>query len=150
MKELQVNNIFKIFAKNLVSKMGSAVTDNHQLDKVAYTLLGKRFKGTYAQDKLPVNKSGYYIMNVDTSKKSGTHWVAVLSTPKTIYVFDSFGRKSKNLLKVLYDNAKSVNKKVVDADYDIDQHPSTNICGPLSIAFLLTAKQVGIKNALKV
>ena len=150
MKENAAQQIFDGFKKQLIKQLGTKVTTNEQLNKVGYKILGSRFKGTYAQDQLPINKSGMYIVNNHTSKQSGEHWVAVISTTKRIYVFDSFGRKSKTLLKILYKNARSIGKIVIDSDYDIDQSISSEICGPLSLAWLLTAKHIGISNALKI
>lgn len=126
------------------------MTDNKQLEKYGYALLGSRFKGVYAQDQLPVNKSGMYIMNNQTSKLGGEHWVAIFSTAKTIYVWDSFGRKSKNLLRILTRRAKAIGKNIVDSDYDRDQEITSAVCGPLSLGWLLTVKKLGISNALKV
>ena len=42
-----------------------------------------------ARDKIP-NKKGFYIINLDDSYSSGTHWVAMLNKDN-IYYFDSFG-----------------------------------------------------------
>ena len=77
---MKVFNSYKI---QLIKKIGTEVTDNKQLEKYGYALLGSRFKGVYAQDQLPVNKSGMYIMNNQTSKLGGEHWVAIFSTAKT-------------------------------------------------------------------
>jgi hypothetical protein len=121
-----------------------------QLEKVGYAVLGARFKGVFAQDTLPVKTAGYFIMNTDKSSQPGTHWIGLISTQKRIYVFDSFGRKSKKLLPILCRNAKAVNKTVIDTDPDLDQKATAMTCGPISLSWLLTAKQVGITQALKI
>ena len=138
MTEVEVMKVFNSYKQQLIKQLGTQVTDNIQLDRVAYKLLGSRFKGTYSVDTVPIQKSGMFIVNTDLSTGPGVHWVAVLSTSKTVYVFDSFGRKTKNLLKPLVKNAKIYQKKVIDSDYDVDQKISSFICGPLSIAFLLS------------
>jgi hypothetical protein len=150
MKESEVLKIFNGYKKQLIKMLGTSVTDNEQLEKVGYAVLGSKFKGVYSQDTLPVNKTGMYIMNNHKSSQPGEHWVAIYITAKKAYVWDSFGRKSKQLLKILYRNAKALNKTVVDADYDRDQEIMSEVCGPLSLAWLLTVKQIGITNALKV
>ena len=73
MIEADVLKIFNCYKKRLIQKLGEKQTDNVELEKLGYKLLGGRFGGVYAQDKLPVNRSGYYIMNVDTSNKGGSH-----------------------------------------------------------------------------
>jgi hypothetical protein len=150
MKESDVNKIFHGYKKQLIAKLGTKVTDNVELEKIGYAVLGAKFKGVYSQDDLPVRKAGYYIMNTDIASKPGVHWVACVVSPKKIYVFDSFGRKSKKLLPILCRNAKAVNKVVIDTDPDIDQSITAMTCGPISLAFLLTVKQIGITQALKV
>ena len=150
MTEVEVIKVFNSYKQQLIKQLGTQVTDNIQLDRVAYKLLGTRFKGTYSVDTVPIQKSGMFIVNTDLSTGPGVHWVAVVSTAKNIYVFDSFGRKTKNLLKPLVKNAKIYQKKVIDSDYDVDQKISSFICGPLSIAWLLCVKELGIKNALKI
>ena len=150
MTEVEVMKVFNSYKQQLIKQLGTQVTDNIQLDRVAYKLLGSRFKGTYSVDTVPIQKSGMFIVNTDLSTGPGVHWVSVFSTPKNVYVFDSFGRKTKNLLKPLVKNAKIYQKKAIDSDYDVDQKISSFICGPLSIAFLLCVKELGIKNALKI
>lgn len=149
MKESEVMRIFNAYKKQIIKKLGRSVTDNEQLEKVGYALLKSKFKGVYAQDTLPVHKTGMYIMNNHTSKQAGEHWVALYITSKRVYVFDSFGRKTTKLLKILTQNAKILNKTIIDADYDVDQKITSAICGPLCISWLLTVKHVGIANALK-
>jgi hypothetical protein len=150
MTEAEVIKVFNSYKQQLIKQLGTQVTDNIQLDRVAYKLLGARFKGTYSVDTVPIKKSGMFIVNTDLSTGPGIHWVAVLSTSKAVYVFDSFGRKTKNLLKPLVKNAKICQKKVIDSDYDVDQKISSFTCGPLSLAWLLCVKELGIKNALKI
>jgi hypothetical protein len=150
MTEAEVIKVFNSYKQQLIKQLGTQVTDNIQLDRVAYKLLGTRFKGTYSVDTVPIKKSGMFIVNTDLSTGPGVHWVAVVSTAKNIFVFDSFGRKTKNLLKPLVKNAKIYQKKVIDSDYDVDQKISSFTCGPLSIAWLLCVKELGIKNALKI
>ena len=150
MKESDVMAIFNEYKKQLIKKLGKHVTDNTQLEKIAFPLIGSRFKGVYAQDTLPVNKNGMYVMNNQKSNRGGEHWVAIVITTKRIYVWDSFGRNTKSLLTLLTKKAKDGKKTIVDADYDAEQNITTAVCGPLSLAWLLTVKQVGITDALKV
>jgi hypothetical protein len=150
MTEAEVMKIFNGYKKQLIKQLGKEVTTNEQLDRVAYKLLGSKYKGTYSVDNVPLNKNGLYIVNTDLSTSGGVHWVALKVTGKTVYVFDSFGRKSTSLLKLLVKNAKIFNKKVIDSDYDVDQKVSSAICGPLSLSWLLTVSQLGIKNSLKI
>ena len=150
MKEADVIKIFNSYKNQLIKKIGTKVTDNKQLEKYGYALLGSKFKGVYAQDQLPVSKPGMYVMNNETSKMGGEHWLFVFVTSKTIYVHDSFARPSKKFLPILTKNAKAVGKMIIDFDRkDTEQNITTSVCGPISLAVALTVKKVGIKNALK-
>ena len=150
MKEADVIKIFNSYKNQLIKKIGTKVTDNKQLEKYGYALLGSKFKGVYAQDQLPVSKPGMYVMNNETSKMGGEHWLFVFVTSKTIYVHDSFARPSKKFLPILTKNAKAVGKMIIDFDRkDTEQKITTAVCGPISLAVALTVKKVGIKNALK-
>ena len=86
--------LFKKHKKVFIRQLGKGALDDSQLDALGKEMLGKKYIGTFAQDEMP-SRSGYMIVNVDTSKKINTdkaHWVAIYQTPKTLYVYDSFGR----------------------------------------------------------
>jgi len=149
-KEKEVMKIFNEYKNQIINQIGNKITTNDQLNVLAHKLIGVRFKGVFSVDTIPLHKNGMYIINNQSAGMPGEHWVAVLVTVKKVYIFDSFGRKSKALLPILIKSAKLINKKVVDTDYDVDQTISSAVCGQLSISWLLVAKQLGISNALKV
>lgn len=149
MKESDVVAVFNEFKKRVLKRMGKKITDNTQLDEVGRALFPKKFKGVFSQDTVPIHKTGYFIVNTDVITGPGVHWVGLVSTKKNIYIWDSFGRASTELLKVLSKKAV-LNKKVIDAEYDAEQHVSEMLCGQISLAWLMTVDKVGIKNALKV
>jgi hypothetical protein len=147
MKEREANRLFAAYKKKMVDLLGTKAQYGDVLDKVGRALFGTRFKGVYAQHQPTYGKAGYYIINTDTSPK-GEHWVAVCLTQKTCYVFDTFGRQTKNILKHLYKKVRAQGKSVVDADYDKDQSETSAVCGQLCLAWLLVAKQHGVQAAL--
>ena len=147
MKEREANRAFALNKKKMVELLGTKAQFSDVLDRVGRALFGARFKGVYAQHQPTYGKQGYYIINTDTSAK-GEHWVAVCITQKTAYVFDSFGRQTKNILKHLYKKVRAQGKSMVDADYDKDQSETSAVCGQLCLAWLLVAKHHGIKAAL--
>jgi hypothetical protein len=150
MKESDVVAVFDEFKKRVIKKMGKKITDNTQLTEVGHALFPKKFKGVFSQDTVPLYRNGYFIVNTDIITGPGVHWVGLVSTAKNIYIWDSFGRTSTELLKVLSKKAEVLNKTVIDADYDAEQHVSEMLCGQISLSWLMTVDKVGIKNALKV
>tara|TARA_R110000772_G_scaffold106125_2_gene207955 strand:+ start:2359 stop:2811 length:453 start_codon:yes stop_codon:yes gene_type:complete len=120
-----------------------------QLDNVCNELFGTKFMGTFPSDMLPVldDERPYAIINVDKAGMSGSHWVALVKNKKTVYVYDSFGRPTKNLIPSVL---TSGNGKVRDADYDAEQNTNETDCGARCVAFLVFVERYGIKDAMKI
>ena len=94
---------------------------------------------------------GYYIINTaKANSRRGIHWVSVCQTPKTLYVYDSFGRPTKSILKSLVKRSHQKKLKIVESDNDKEQRDNSDICGQLCMAFLCVVKQYGIREALKI
>ena len=51
----------------------------------------KRFNGIYSKNNLSNLKNGAYFINLDHSKNTGTHWVAMFVKPNEVIYFHSFG-----------------------------------------------------------
>jgi hypothetical protein len=145
--EKQVMRVFNAHKKRLIKQLGSKSTSDKQLTDTGKLLLGPRFQGAFPQNHTikTTPKVQYLILNVDTRGKPGSHWVGVVKNNKTFYVFDSFGRTSRKLLPIF-----SRGKLVIDSEYDAEQFGSSEVCGQLCICWLMTVRQLGIRNALKV
>ena len=50
-----------------------------------------RFNGVYSRNSLPKTKSGAYVINIDHSKNTGTHWVVLFVKKDEVIYFVSFG-----------------------------------------------------------
>ena len=51
----------------------------------------KRFNGVFLRNNLPNLKDGAYVINLDHSKNTGTHWVVIFVKKDEVIYFDSFG-----------------------------------------------------------
>jgi len=141
--------LFNKYKRKFIHSLGKHELDNVQLDELGKKLFGKKYLGTFAQDEMPT-RSGYMIVNVDTSKNINTdraHWVAIKQTPKTLYVYDSFGRLTQNVLKLI---SKKTKKKIVDSKHDPEQFGYSEICGQLAMSWLCVAHDLGIRKALTI
>jgi hypothetical protein len=120
-------------------------TMGRELEKVGKYYLGDDFVGIFPQDMVPNMKHGQYcIANVDTSDKGGSHWVAVKSNGgRHIICYDSFGRKSKKLLPILYKQFD-----VTDVDDDAEQAYREDNCGQRCLAFILVDYCLGEKYSM--
>jgi hypothetical protein len=103
-----------------------------------------KYNGTYSSDTLPnlTHDKPYSIINVDTSKQPGSHWIAIAKYKTKYLVFDSFGRKTKTLVNSMY---KKYNP--IDTDYDKNQKRSENDCGQRCISFLRVFDKYGFDHA---
>ena len=50
-----------------------------------------RFNGVHSKNNLPKLKNGAYVINLDHSKNTGTHWVVIFAKKDEVIYFDSFG-----------------------------------------------------------
>jgi hypothetical protein len=151
------NRQLKIHAKayhnklknEIIKEWGKHALSDSEVSEIGKELLGSKFRGVFPQDKVPfTNTSKYMIINVDKSGMPGSHWVAIYQdTKRTFYIYDSFSRTSKKLLKHLYDKAKLKGYKVIDVNLHADQFGKSQICGPISVAWLSTVHKYGIKTA---
>jgi len=68
------------------------------------------------------------IANLDSSNESGSHWVGIVKNSGKKLIYDSFGRKTKNILPNM--------TSTVDTEYDLEQGLLESNCGARSLAAL--------------
>ena len=49
-----------------------------------------RFNGVFSRNNLPNIQKGVYVINLDHSKNTGTHWVVFFITSNEVIYFDTF------------------------------------------------------------
>lgn len=150
MTDTDIKKSLKEYKKQLISLMGKDALMSTELTKMGKKLFGKKYLGTYAQDKFPMGLNGYCINNTDLDGEPGTHWVALVFEPKTCYVYDSFGRTTERLLPVLDKRFHAKNFVTIDSETKPEQYGDTQICGILSLSFLLCCDTYGVKKTIKV
>ena len=153
--EKQSEKLFKNYKKQLIKKLGKKGLFGETINDVGSELFGKSWRGYFLQNENGIsNKPGYYIINTDIIKKNGKggegiHWTAIYSTPKTIYVYDSFARDPEKILKHLTKKFKDKKINIISSDRsDAEQFSDSEICGQLSLAFLCVVKDLGIRRAI--
>jgi hypothetical protein len=114
---------------------GDKTTYLKELNGVGNKLLGVKFKGVFPSDKIPRlnDLSPYCILNLDTSKESGSHWVALAKNGDHSVLYDSFGREHPKIIPRL---RYSGNGKIVDTDRDAEQKVLETNCGARCLAWL--------------
>ena len=131
----QVQHLYEYALLEVQKDMGTGITSDEQLND--YCRFLQDFRGSHAWDKIPKLKNMQScIANLDTSKQSGSHWVALFKYKDNIYMFDSFDRKISNFIRV-------------DIDKPVMQKPKEEDCGQRCIAFLALVASIGLNDTLK-
>lgn len=142
-------SILKILRK----RYGNKATTDTQLTRIGKKYFNNVYIGTYPWDTYPLSnlpEYGFAIINTDDSKKGGTHWVAIHNYKNKMYVYDSFGRITKNILKKFNKRITGKGLKIIDSRRDPEQQGYQEDCGLRCIAWLLIIKSMGIKKALEI
>ena len=92
-----------------------------------------KLNGIYMKDEIPNDlKEGNYIINLENSNQSGSHWTCFIKDKNNIYYYDSFGVvPPQNLYDISVKN--SLNLYYIDKH---DQNLDSTSCGYWVIAFL--------------
>jgi len=106
-------------------------TTNVQLQKYASKFNIK--VNILMNDQFKVPKNGYYILNLENSSLSGSHWVALICTSTKCFYFDSYGAPPTNRvhqrLKLKYDRIYMNNQ--------IIQSLNSEMCGWFALGLIL-------------
>lgn len=91
------------------------------------------FRGVFMRDDLPGKplKTECGIINLDSSKGKGTHWVAYFKNKDYVEYFDSFGN-----LKPPKEFVNYIGKLIIRYNRENYQNYNTEICGRLCLEFL--------------
>lgn len=142
------NALFLSYKKQFIKILGIKAITNHQINDICVKLF-RTWNGCNSQDTI-IFKNGYQIINTSRESERGVHWVALYITGKTVYVYDSFGRPTKKLLKILTAQANQKKINIIDSEHDAEQFGRTQICGLLCISWLLVVQKLGVRQALKI
>jgi hypothetical protein len=149
--EQKAEKLFRKYKTQYIAKLGRHALNNTEIDTFAKSTFGTRYKGSFAQDEKFELKSGFYIINTDIRTGPGIHWISLVLTPKTAFIYDSFARSSKSIVSHLVKRLTKANRKIVCSDRtDKEQRDIEIVCGHLSLAFLAVAKDLGIRAAIKI
>ena len=99
-------------------------------------MFGDLFIGVFPSNRLPKfsSKNKYAIVNLDKHNEPGSHWIALAYDNKKnkIFVYDSFGRPTKEILPSAYEKYDNLK----DSDYDAEQKIFETDCGARSFSWL--------------
>jgi hypothetical protein len=140
--------LFNAYKKVLYEELGHADTESEQLDKIGRREFGTHWSGVHPQDRVKLRPNSYCIVNTDTHDKPGLHWMAVYTTKNHAYIYDSYARPVKTLVRHLIDNINEHGFILGKTDkvHHMEQIGySSGVCGQNSMAFLLVVRDLGIR-----
>ena len=125
---------------------GDKTTYLKELEGAGKKLLGVKFKGVYPSDKIPKlnDLSPYCILNLDSNKEPGSHWVSLAKNGKDSILYDSFGRRNTEIIP---DLKFSGNGRIIDTDRDSEQKIQETNCGARCLAWLWIFDKYGANTA---
>lgn len=115
---------------------------NIELEQIA-SILKIKLIGVYMKDELPPKlKQGGYIVNLQSSNESGSHWCCFVKTKDKIYWFDPFGQVPPEAPTELFD------KLELDIMYSNDHIQDVNsiLCGYFCLGFLKFVQNHAFEN----
>lgn len=136
--------------KKIYPLIGDKTTYLTELEGAGKKLFGAKFKGVFPSDKIPKlnDLSKYCILNLDTSKEKGSHWIALArNSDEESIVYDSFGRDYKRIIPNLN---YSGNGRIKNTEKDAEQKILQTDCGARCLAFLMVFDKHGQDMALKI
>jgi hypothetical protein len=156
MIETKIEKEFKKYKRRYIAKLGNTALDNFTIDIFCKSEFGSKYKGSYPVDAPISFTPGYYIINTDISSGSGIHWIGLICTKKTAYIYDSFARNPSKLVPILIKRLASQKLKIISSDRTDAEQRATNRgtlvvnCGHACLSFLKCASLYGIRNAIKI
>ena len=146
--ELQAESLFRRYKDLLVSVFGRGPLIGEQVEAFGHAAFEEEWRGVGGQDNFtPPLRPGYYVINTSyTANSPGVHWTALYVTKAGIHhVYDSFARSGTRILANLKGRGSAAFR---DSDRsDAEQRGDSAVCGHLSLAWLLTVRDLGIKKA---
>ena len=144
-----VKKRFRGYKRLLIKLVGRGPMGDTKINKIGKVEFGDRWAGVYPSDrakKLLRVRDRFAVVNTATSKGRGSHWLGVYMTPKGEgYVYDSFGRDIDRVIWQLSRAAVTANNALHETDSVAEQRGFSAVCGQLSLSWLLTVRDVGIR-----
>ena len=118
--------------------------NNFEIIEYVQQLHIPNFRGVFMRDTLPSipHKDECGIVNLNTSKESGSHWVCYYKKGTYRVYFDSFGQITPIEIQNYLKKEKEKGLPVINRNTDIVQTFNTYICGHLCL-FTLKALTSG-------
>lgn len=134
MIKIKAEKLYNKYLKKIEKQYGNKETNNIQLDKIGKHLFKDKYIGTFSSDKIPIMKKHQYaIINLDDSRKLGSHWVGLIKENDKSLIYDSFGRKTYKILPELLNSGNGIIKMT---ERDVEQRDIEQNCGQRVLSWI--------------
>jgi len=137
---------FNTYKAALIKLLGDKALDDATINKVGKASFAA-WGGCVPIDRVKLKPYHYYVVNTDPHDKPGTHWLACFTTAGKAYIYDSYGRPVKPLASQLITTINKSGMKLgktnlVPRGEQIGY--SSEVCGQISLSWLLAVRDLGI------
>lgn len=147
----KARKVYNLHRAEMFKELKRQETDDDQLNEIGRREFGAHWGGVHPQDRVKLKPYRFYIANTDTHEKPGLHWMGVYTGKNHAYLYDSYGRDPKRLVRHLIKNINQHGYGLGNTDHRPDQIGYTSgVCGEDSLAWLLTVRDLGIRAAAHV
>ena len=144
-----VKKRFRAYKRLLIGLVGRGPMDDVTIDKIGREAFGEKWAGVFAADTVgPLFRLSerYAVVNTATSKGRGSHWMGLyLSGSGRAYLYDSFGREPQRVSWRVTHAALAAHVALASTDPTAEQRGFSAVCGQLSLSWLLTVRDFGIR-----
>jgi hypothetical protein len=149
--ERSAEELFRELARAVYHGLGRDTTRGDQLDDAGSRLFGRKWAGVWHMGNFDPSRlrDRYAVVNTSrTDSSPGYHWVASYTSPRgATTIWDSFGRNVRTLAWPLFHRALREGLIVRGGDRDAQQRGASRVCGQMSLAWLLTVREIGVRRA---
>ena len=97
----------------------------------------------------PVRPNRFYVVNSGFRGGPGAHWTGLYISPGgRAYIFDSFARMATKIVPATVRRLEREHFVIEDANSVPDQRGASEICGVLSLSWLMAVRDHGIRRSL--
>ena len=151
-REQKAEDLFRKYKAALILKFGRGPLSTERIDEFGREQFGSKYGGSGDQS-IELFKNKYYVVNTSWSPNSpGVHWVGIVTNRDgVVNIYDSFARNGSKLLPKLRQSIqkRGTGKHYIESDRsDKEQRINTDVCGHLSLAWLLVARDLGLRYAM--
>jgi len=138
------------YKQQLLRELGREALYDDQIDAVGRREFGRRWGGTFPSDGLPpVRPNRFYVVNSGFRGGPGAHWTGLYISPGgRAYIFDSFARMATKIVPATVRRLEREHFVIEDANSVPDQRGASEICGVLSLSWLMAVRDHGIRRSL--